>query len=512
MSTKPTKNSTNLKQEAVKGALWTAIQNWVSQAGSLVVFFVLARLLQPESFGLVALANGCLAFMQIFLEQGFAQALIQRKTLEPEHLDTSFWTNVAIGVTGASLSFLVADWVAVGFDQPQLAPVLRWFSVIFLVISLRGTQQALLERQFNFKAIAARTIVGTLVGGIVGISMALTGWGVWSLVGQQLTSRILGTLVLWVASDWRPRLRFSLSHFKQLFSFGSSLLAVNFIGFFNTRINDFLIGYFLGPVALGYYAIAYRVLQVSTQLLVRTTSSVALPAFSRLSHDLPRFRSAFCSVTRLTSAIAFPIFTGMAVLAPQLVLLLFGQTWQPAVPIIRLLAISGMVRSISFFKSSVLIAIGQPIWTVRLKLLSVAINLIGFAITYRWGLQAVTAAIVIGGLVVFPVGQWAVSRLIALPLKQYLQQFAMPLLSAIAMIPVMILAQRAVISPVEILLLNRQWLSESGLFDLLSLGVLSSFGAGSYLILIRLLSPQIFCDFLEIGRLLLSKKSRKKTV
>ncbi|MEL6137845.1 MAG: lipopolysaccharide biosynthesis protein [Cyanobacteria bacterium J06628_6] len=507
MSTPTPPTATQLKRAAVKGALWAAIQNWGSQASSLVVFFVLARLLQPEAFGLVALANGCLAFMQIFLEQGFAQALIQRRTLEPEHLDTAFWTNVAIGVVGSGLSFGVAGWIAAGFSQPQLAPILRGFSLIFLVVSLRGTQQALLERQFNYKAIAARSIFGIVAGGAVGIGMAVTGWGAWSLVGQQLISRTVGTLVLWMASDWRPRLRFSWPHFQQLFDFGSSLLAVGFVGFFNTRINDFLIGYFLGPVALGYYTIAYRVLQVSTQLLVRTTSSVALPTFSRLSHDLPRFRLAFCSVTRLTSAIAFPLFIGIGVLAPQLVLLLFGQTWLPAVPIVRLLAISGMMRSISFFKSSVLIAIGQPIWTVRLKLLSVVVNLAGFAITYRWGLLAVTAAIVVRGLVVFPIGQWVISRLIALSLKQYLQQFAVPLVSAIAMIPVMLTAQWAVISPVETVLPH---LGNPILFDLLSLSILSSFGVGSYLLSIRLLSPQIFRDFLRIGRLLRSKTAHQK--
>ena len=485
----------SIKQKAIKGALWTAIQNWLGQAGAFVVFFVLARLLQPEDFGLVALANVCLAFMQIFLEQGFSQALIQRDQLEPDHLNTAFWTNVAIGALLAALSFIAADGIADGFKQPQLAPILRWFSLIFFINAFRGTQQAILERQFAFKAIAVRSVLGIVGGGFVGVIMAMTGFGVWSLVGQQLTNELVGVLVLWKASDWRPGFRFSPPHFKQLFKFGGNILVLNFVSFFNTRINDFLIGYFLGHVALGYYAIAYRILQVSTQLLVRTTSGVSLPTFSRLKHDLSRFRHAFYVVTRLTSAIAFPIFMGIAALAPELVEVLFGQQWLPTVPLIQLLAIVGIIRSVSFFKSSVLIAMGKPGWTVRLKCLSVLFNLTGFIIAFRWGIVAVTLAVVIQSILLFPIGQWVITRIAAIPLGTYLQQFTAPLISALVMMGGIFVIKNHLISGVDI--------------KVLILLIATGSGAMIYLLMIRILSPEIFHDFLNIGKIALSKLDRK---
>ncbi|PZD74135.1 Teichuronic acid biosynthesis protein TuaB [Acaryochloris thomasi RCC1774] len=480
-----------LKQQAIRGALWTGIQNWAGQMGAFLVFFVLARLLEPADFGLVALANVFLAFMQIFLEQGFAQALIQREDLEPEHLDTAFWTNIAIGIALGLLSLLTADWIAAGFDEPRLTPILRCFSLIFLINALRGTQQAVLERQFAFKAIAMRSLLGIMIGGITGIGMALSGLGVWSLVGQQFMNELVGTLVIWKASDWRPRFRFSLRHFRQLFRFGSHVLGLNFLNFFNTKINDFLIGYFLGSVALGYYAISYRILQVMTQLLVRTTSGVSLPTFSRLKHDLNRFRNAFYTVTRLTSAIAFPFFLGTSVLAPELVTVLFGEKWLPAVPVIQLLSILGLVRSISFFKSSVFMALGEPAWAMKLKFLSVTLNLVGFAIAFRWGIIGVTFANMMRGLIVFPVGQWVLSRMVKIPFFTYSRQFSAALVSSLVMMGLLLSVKTYLTSLIEM--------------QIIILSLCTLLGAATYGLMLRTLAPQIVAEFWEIGRVALSR-------
>lgn len=172
----------SIREKAVKGIVWSIIQNWGSQAGSLIVFFLLARLLEPKVFGLVALASIFLAFMQIFLNQGFSQVVIQRQELEPKHLDTAFWTNLTIGISLTVLGFTTSELVANFFRQPQLTIILKWFSLLFLITSLSSVQQALLERHFAFKAIAVRLLAGTFIGGTVGVIMATSGLGIWSLV------------------------------------------------------------------------------------------------------------------------------------------------------------------------------------------------------------------------------------------------------------------------------------------------------------------------------------------
>ena len=210
----------SIKQKAIQGIIWSAIQGWGSQAISLIVFFLLARLLSPEDFGLVALANVFITFMQIFLDQGFAQALIQSKELEPEHLDTAFWTNIITAIVLSLIGITYADFIAIFFKHRELTPVIQVLCILFLINAFSSVQQSLLQREFNFKAIAIRHLFGMIISGIVGVVMALNNLGVWSLVGQKVVYELVGSCVLWTASNWRPKFRFSLTHFGELFNFG----------------------------------------------------------------------------------------------------------------------------------------------------------------------------------------------------------------------------------------------------------------------------------------------------
>ena len=280
----------NLKQKASTGLIWSVIQTSGTQVFGLVIFLALGRLLTPETFGLIALANVFLGFMQIFLDQGFAKALIQRDELEPEHKDAAFWSQVCMGLILAAITVLSASLMAEIFEQPKLIPVLRWLSIIFIINSLGRVHNALLRREFAFKIIAVRSLLATIISGIVGIAMAISGYGVWSLVTLNITAELFCLLFTWNTVNWRPRRQFSDRHFLDLYSFGVYLLAFKFVQFFNKRADNLLIGYFLGEVALGYYAIAYRILEMMTQLLVKTIDQVALPTFARLQTEPERFR------------------------------------------------------------------------------------------------------------------------------------------------------------------------------------------------------------------------------
>lgn len=485
----------SIKQKAIKAVIWSAIQNWGSQAGSLIVFVILARLLTPEAFGIVALANVFLAFMNIFLDQGFAKALIQRQDLEPEHLDTAFWTHVSSGIVLTGLSFMTAGLVADLFEQPELIPILQCFSFLFFINSLSHVQKAILMREFAFQTMATRALLGIFIGGVVGIVMALWGFGVWSLVTQQFLYESVEVFVLWGASDWRPRFKFSLKHFKDLFSFGINIVILQFLNFFNKRSDNLLIGYFLGEVALGYYAIAYRVFKVMTQLLVFTTKQVALPTFSRLQTEPERFRKAFYKATKFTSLVAFPTFLGMTILAPELVFVLFGKKWIPAVPVMQVLAFAGIINSISLFKGSVFMAMGKPSWKLKIGLLHTALNLVGFLVAVRWGIVAVALAYVISSYIIFPISQWAISNLIQTPLIIYLKQFMTPLISSFFMVIFMVIAKKNLID-----LMNYHIL----------LGICIFIGIITYGLTIRIVDPELFQELLDIARglSLLSKKNK----
>jgi O-antigen/teichoic acid export membrane protein len=483
----------SIKEKAIKGIVWSVIQNWGSQVVSLIVFFVLARLLAPDAFGLVALANIFLALMQTFLNQGFAQALIQTQELKPEKIDTAFWTNLGIGILLTGMSWIGADFIASLFKQPELAPILRGFSLLFFINSTSNIQQALLERNLKFKAIAIRSLVGTFVGGCVGIIMALNNFGVWSLVCQQIAQEVVGALLLWNASEWRPKFRFSHDYFREMFSFGINILGFNFLTFLNTRADDFLIGYFLGTVALGYYAISYRILGVMTQLLISTANQVALPTFSRLQFDIDKFRQAFYTATQFTSVISFPVFLGVAALAPELVILLFGKQWIPSIPVLQILAFSGIFKSVNFFRNSLFIAMGKPSWSVWIGLLNVVLNLIGFTLAVRWGIVAVASAYVIRGYLVFPIAQWAANRLIKAPFLTYLRLFLVPFFGSLVMVAAILGTKKVLTNLVSLQAL---------------LPICIVIGIIIYGLIIRLFSPELFKDLLGIINL---ARSQSKT-
>ena len=480
----------SIKHKAINSVVWSAIQNWGSQIGSLVIFFILARLLSPEAFGLVALANVFLVFMRLFLDQGFGHAIIQRQDLEPEHLDTAFWINLAIGLLLTLLGVGIAQPVAQLFGEPTLAPILRCFSVLFVVAALGQLQQSILERQFEYRSIAARWLLATVAGGGVGIFMALKGLGVWSLVGQQMVFETIGTLTLWFCSDWRPTLRVSMRHFRDLFGVGMHIMGFNYLSFFNNRANDLLVGYAFGPKELGYYTVAFSVLNAMTQILVRTTQDVALPTFSRLQTDPDRFRRAFDSATQLSSTLAIPTFLGMAVLAPELVQVLFGEQWLPAVPLMQVLAMLGISRSITYFKGSVLVALGKSSWWFWLSMLDVVLNFLAFAISYRWGVFAFAMATVARTYLAFPIGQWAICHLMQDSLGRYLRIFISPTACALGMAFTIFIVRQGllnVLSPVSLII------------------TITMMGSVIYTCLIRFFAPDVFGQVIEIVKIIANK-------
>ena len=485
----------SLKHKAFTGLIWSIIQNSGTQIFSLIIFLVLARLLTPETFGLIALANVFLAFMRIFLDQGFAKALIQRENLEPEHLDAAFWSQVGSGILLTTITFSTAGLVAGVFNQPKLIPVLQYLSLIFVINSLSRVHDALLCREFVFKVIALRSLLGTIISGAIGIAMAFAGYGVWSLVALNIASELVSLIVIWGAVDWRPRLRFSIKHFQDLYSFGMYLLAFKFIKFFDKRADNLLIGYFLGEVALGYYAIAYRILEVMTQLLIKTVDKVALPTFSRLQTEPERFRSLFYKTTQFTSLIAFPTYLGVVIFAPELIVTLFGEQWIPATVPMQILALEGILLAVSLFHKSVFMSMGKPSWTVRISLLNATANLIACLIAVRWGIVAVAIAYVISSYLVFPVSQWAVNRLIKLELMTYLRQFITPFLSSAIMVGAIVIARHLLFDAIDSKLL---------------LIVGTAIGMSVYALCVRILEPQLLEKVWEFVKLSSGRKKAAK--
>jgi len=216
------------------------------------------------------------------------------------------------------------------------------------------------------------------------------------------------------------------------------------LAFINNRADDFLIGFYLGPTNLGYYSLAYRILSAMTNLLINSSNQVALPTFSRLQNDLERCRVAFCSATKFSSLLAFPIFCCIALLSKEFIKVLFGEQWMPSAPVLQILSIVGALRSVTYFKSSVFLAMGKPSWKLRLGLVSSTLNIVGFFIAVHWGIIAVAIAYLARACIMFPISQLVVSKLLYISFKKYLKQFIPSIISTMAMIGCMIFVSRLI--------------------------------------------------------------------
>lgn len=487
----------SLRQRAVQGVFWSVVQKWGREAISFVILVVLSRLLAPEAFGLVALGLVFTEFVQIFLDQGFSAAIIQRKELDAEHLDTAFWISVLSGIVLTVVGIAMSGLVAAFFDEPRLGPVVRWLSLVFIVSALSSTQMAILQRELAFKSLALRSMTAKLVGGIVGVIMAFAGFGVWSLVAQKLTAGVAGVVVLWRASDWRPGFKLSKQHYKELFSFGVSVVGNNLLKTFVRRSNDFLIGYFLGATLLGIYTIGYRLLLVTLRIVTGIINSVAFPTFSRLQQNPERMRRAFYKVTQYTSLFAFPVFLGLAVLAPDVIPALFGDKWAPSVPVLQVLAFIGILESVQAFNGSVIRASGRPSWQLGIMLLTSIASVIGFLIAVRWGIVGVAASFVIAGYLLAPVSYLAVRRLIRIDFRTYAGQFVAPLAASLIMVMAVVILQNV--------------LARHGLNSYVLLSIYGAVGSAIYLLIIGLTAPSLWQQMLELVSLALPSWRYKRT-
>ena len=425
----------SLKKKAVKGFAWNMLEGTGTQIISFIVFLVLARLLDPEDFGLVAMATISLAFFRIFKEFGFAAAIVQREDLKNGHIDTAFWTDILVNGTMMAITFLSAKGVANLYNDPRLELILQALSLLFFTAALSQVQSAILRRNMDFKTLAIRTLAAEVIGGVTAISCAFSGWGVWSLVVKSLTSSFVGTLILWSLSNWRPRLKVSKDYFMDLFGFSINMFAANIVNFFGSKSDSFLIGYFLGPVCLGYYTIAQRLILLLTEFLGGAVNKVAWPIFSRLQNNPKKMRHGFYSASQILALIVMPIFLGIYSVASELVPLMFGSQWEKSIPVLKILVFLGIINSMNKMYDSIIVSIGKPsVWLAMRIAISVS-NIVGVFVALHWGfgITGIALAYVIVSYIYLPVYLYILNILVNIKFSKYLTMLIAPIVAATIM-------------------------------------------------------------------------------
>ena len=308
----------------MNGVLWATAQRWGVRLTSLLTFVVLGRLLEPREFGLVALASVVVSIVNVFSEVGFSTYVVQARHLDQRTLSTVFWSGSLLSAVLAGGLVLSAEPLTAHLGSPELAMPLSVMSAVILLTALSSTQVALLKRRLAFRAIAARSLVATAVSCACAVGLALSGAGVWALVGQSVIFSLTSVVMLWSVARWRPHRAFDIGLAREVVKYGISILGIALISRLRRSGDALVIGWLAGPLSLGFFVVATRIVEVLLDTATSVVSSVANPVFARLKDDMPRLRAAYVKAVSNSLAVVAPVFFLVAALMPVLLPVLFG--------------------------------------------------------------------------------------------------------------------------------------------------------------------------------------------
>lgn len=364
------------REPTIRGSLsWAVVLSWGQRMWSTIFTILLAAILGPEAFGIVAMALVYIAVMTLVLEGGFLTTIVQRENLEREHLDSAFWLNVASCVLLAAVSFGLAGWWADVTNTPELADVIRVMSVLIVFSGLTIVQQAYLQRRLEFRKLAIRANVAALAGGVTGVALALAGAGVWALVTEQLVGAVMALVLLWAVSDWRPRFSYSRSHARDLIGFTSGVFLANVGGFVNRRSDTLLMGIFFAPAVVGIYRLADRAVDSVLELTMRPVGMVSLPHFSKLQRDQLALRSTVGTFIRIALLTTLPALLVLAACSDY-VLAAIGPEWEIGADAMMLLCVVGIVKGLVHFTGPLLFAVAKPFFRATMLWFLAAVSVV----------------------------------------------------------------------------------------------------------------------------------------
>ncbi len=482
------RSTDDLAARAVSSAAWSTFAIVGQRGLSLLSTLVLARLLAPSAIGLLGMAMVLITAIYTFKDLGTSSAIIQRKTLDGSLASSLFWTNMLIGISGTALIAVIAPGAAALYHEPRVAPILTVLAPVFFINSLGVVHRAILQRAMLFRRISMIQLSASAVSAAAGISMAVAGAGVWSLVAAVLCEVTAAVTLYSVLSGWCPRWHFSLRELRAVTGYSANLTGSNLASYFMRNIDKALIGRFLGPAALGYYALAYGLMMYPLYNVSFNLGNVLFPAFSRIQEEQARFRQGYLRAITVIATVTFPLMLGLLATADLLVSSCFGAKWTPMVPIVRILAPVGMLQSITSTTGIIFTSKGRTDLQFRWALVEVCVVLCAFVVGLRWGTIGMAGGYGIAVLLLcYP--EFAISgRLIALRPSEVARTLWPVTKNAVVMLAVVLLTRSAL----PRLGLDRTWLA---------FGTTVAVGFATYIFLLRRSRPAVLRDVLGLLQL-----------
>ncbi|MBW2662678.1 MAG: lipopolysaccharide biosynthesis protein [Deltaproteobacteria bacterium] len=413
--------SDGLKNKTLHALFWSFFERIGQQGVQFIISIILARLLLPEQFGLIAMLTIFMAIAQSFINSGFGQALIQKQ--DATHIDecSIFYFNILVGFFAAGLLCLAAPWIAGFYNQPLLVPLTYALSLNLIINAFGLVQITLLTKHIDFKTQLKVSVIATVISGTIGVTMAFNGFGVWSLVAQSLSGNLFRTALLWLFNTWRPSLVFSFVSLRGMFAFGSKLLCAKLIATIFNNIYLIVIGKMFSATDLGFYSRAKGLQQLPVDNISGIVSRVSFPVFSSVQDDKPRLKRGVRKALLMLAMVNFPLMIGLAVVARPLVMVLLTEKWAPCIPYLQLLCVVGILYPVHVINLNVLTAQGRSDLFFRLEILKKILIVIAISVTYRWGIIAMIYGQIVTSCLGYFLNAYYTGKMLDYPITEQIQ-------------------------------------------------------------------------------------------
>lgn len=444
----------NLRNKTVSGLIWRYAERCGAQGVSFIVSIILARILLPDDYGLIAIVTVFLTISQVFVDSGLGTALIQKKNADDLDFSTVFWFNVFFCLIIYAVLFLVAPLIGGYYNSEELVPVLRVISIVIIISALKNVQQAYVSKHMMFRKFFFATLGGTIAAAIVGIIMAYKGFGVWALVVQTLLNTAVDTIVLWLTVGWHPKKMFSFKRLKSLFSYGWKLLVSTLINTVYQNLRQLIIGKLYSSADLSYYNRGQSIPNMVVTNINTSIDSVLLPAMSQVQSDREIIKAMTRRAINVSSYIMWPLMLGLTVVSESLVSVLLTDKWLFAVPYLQVFAIIYAFEPVHTANLSAIKALGRSDLFFRLEIIKKIIGLLLLFIFMRKGVFAIALSLLIYNVIAQIVNSWPNRKLLGYSymeqLKDIIPYILLSLIMVCAVYPISFLK----ISNIVILLLQ----------------------------------------------------------
>lgn len=410
----------NLKQNVFSNVIWRFAERTGAQLVGFIVSIVLARILSPSDYGIVALVSVFTTIMQVFVDSGLGNALIQKKDADDVDFSTVFYTNIAFCLVLYLIIFISAPLIAKLYNNEDLIAVTRVLGLTIVISGVKNVQQAYVSRKMIFKKFFFATLVGTIGAGVLGITLAINGAGVWALVAQQIFNLTVDTIILWITVKWRPKKFFSFTRLKELFSYGWKLLVSSIIDTVYNNVRQLIIGKFYSSSDLAYYNKAKQFPELIVNNVNTSIDSVLLPTMSREQENKEKVRTMTRRAIKTSIYIMAPLMMGLAFTANNVIKILLTDKWSASVPYLIVFAITYMFWPVHTANLNAIKAMGRSDLFLKLEIIKKAVGVILLLLTFRISVWAMALSFLISGVISQIINAWPNRKLLN---YSYLQQF-----------------------------------------------------------------------------------------